>query len=193
MGKFNRGGDRGGFGGERRGGFGGGNKGGFQKKSWGSDRGGDRQMFSAVCDECKKNCEVPFRPSGDKPVYCSDCFRKEEGAGAPREQRNSFGGNRDFGRGGDRSFSRGSDKKSFDKPSEQNNGLNKQLADMNSKLDRLISAIEGMNKTKAPVISEKVEKNESPKKVEIKTEVKAKVAKKEVSKKSGGKVNSKKK
>ena len=36
----------------------------------------DKEMFSAVCDDCGKNCQVPFRPSSDKPIYCSDCFEK---------------------------------------------------------------------------------------------------------------------
>jgi CxxC-x17-CxxC domain-containing protein len=36
----------------------------------------DRQMFPAVCAECGKNTEVPFQPREDRPVYCSDCFRK---------------------------------------------------------------------------------------------------------------------
>ena len=35
------------------------------------------ELFSAVCSKCGKNCEVPFRPSGDKPVYCSACFGKK--------------------------------------------------------------------------------------------------------------------
>jgi len=35
-----------------------------------------RQMFPAKCAECGKDTEVPFEPRGDKPVYCSDCFRK---------------------------------------------------------------------------------------------------------------------
>jgi len=39
---------------------------------------GDKPMFQAVCDKCRKNCEVPFRPTGDKPVFCSDCFGKGE-------------------------------------------------------------------------------------------------------------------
>ena len=34
----------------------------------------DRQMFTATCDECHKQCEVPFKPTGGKPVYCKDCF-----------------------------------------------------------------------------------------------------------------------
>jgi len=35
-----------------------------------------RQMFPAVCAECGKDTQVPFDPRGDKPVYCSDCYRK---------------------------------------------------------------------------------------------------------------------
>jgi CxxC-x17-CxxC domain-containing protein len=37
-----------------------------------------RQMFPVVCASCGKDTEVPFQPSGDRPVYCSDCFRKEK-------------------------------------------------------------------------------------------------------------------
>lgn len=33
-----------------------------------------REMFEAVCANCGKTATVPFRPSGSKPVYCSDCF-----------------------------------------------------------------------------------------------------------------------
>jgi CxxC-x17-CxxC domain-containing protein len=46
-----------------------GNSGGF---------GGRRQMFPTVCAECGKETEVPFEPRGDKPVYCSDCYRKNK-------------------------------------------------------------------------------------------------------------------
>ena len=35
-----------------------------------------RQMFPAVCADCGKNTEVPFQPREDRPVYCSDCYRK---------------------------------------------------------------------------------------------------------------------
>ena len=35
-----------------------------------------RQMFPAVCAECGKETEVPFQPREDRPVYCSDCYRK---------------------------------------------------------------------------------------------------------------------
>ena len=41
-----------------------------------SSYGTRRQMFPAVCGECGKDTEVPFEPRGDRPVYCSDCYRK---------------------------------------------------------------------------------------------------------------------
>ncbi len=34
----------------------------------------DREMHSATCSQCGKEALVPFVPSGDKPVYCQDCF-----------------------------------------------------------------------------------------------------------------------
>ncbi len=42
----------------------------------GAGYGSTRQMFPAVCAECGKETQVPFEPRGDKPVYCSDCYRK---------------------------------------------------------------------------------------------------------------------
>ncbi len=41
-----------------------------------SSYGPPRQMFPATCASCGKQTEVPFQPRGDKPVYCSDCYRK---------------------------------------------------------------------------------------------------------------------
>ncbi len=35
-----------------------------------------RDMYSATCAACGKETQVPFQPRGDKPVYCSDCFKK---------------------------------------------------------------------------------------------------------------------
>ncbi len=43
-------------------------------RSSGYDRA-PREMFSATCSSCGREAQVPFRPSGDKPVYCSDCFQ----------------------------------------------------------------------------------------------------------------------
>ena len=69
----NSGGSR--FGGGSRGGFGGGRSGGFGNRPQRSFNDGPREMHKAVCSECKKECEVPFRPTEGKPVYCSDCFK----------------------------------------------------------------------------------------------------------------------
>src|SRR5919107_2328443 len=41
-----------------------------------------REMFSATCSSCGKEAQVPFRPTGSKPVYCSDCFRSQRGGSA---------------------------------------------------------------------------------------------------------------
>ena len=35
-----------------------------------------RQMFTIKCSTCGKDAQVPFEPRGDRPVYCSDCYRK---------------------------------------------------------------------------------------------------------------------
>jgi CxxC-x17-CxxC domain-containing protein len=40
---------------------------------------GPREMFDAVCARCGKETQVPFRPTGARPVYCSDCFRLMRG------------------------------------------------------------------------------------------------------------------
>ncbi|HEX3016185.1 MAG TPA: zinc-ribbon domain containing protein [Desulfobacteria bacterium] len=36
---------------------------------------GQRQMYPAVCASCGAETEVPFQPTGDRPVYCRDCFQ----------------------------------------------------------------------------------------------------------------------
>lgn len=80
--------------------------------NYGSDRRGGRgggrrperrEMFSAVCDKCGRDCQVPFEPRGDKPIYCSDCFEDVEDRGSRSGGRRSFGGRDDRGgrRGGD--------------------------------------------------------------------------------------------
>jgi CxxC-x17-CxxC domain-containing protein len=38
----------------------------------------ERQMYETTCAECGKSCEVPFRPTGDKPVYCKDCYQAKK-------------------------------------------------------------------------------------------------------------------
>lgn len=42
----------------------------------GFSRQGSREMYPAVCAQCGAQTQVPFRPRGDRPVYCSDCFSR---------------------------------------------------------------------------------------------------------------------
>ena len=41
----------------------------------------EKRMYSAICTECGNKCEVPFRPTGGKPIYRSNCFRKGDNTG----------------------------------------------------------------------------------------------------------------
>ena len=68
------------------------------RRSFGGGRGDRPEMFDAICDQCGRECKVPFRPSGDKPVYCSACFDQKGGEDKRR---------RDFGERARRSFDRG--------------------------------------------------------------------------------------
>ena len=56
-----------------------------------------REMHKATCGDCGNECEVPFEPRQDKPVYCNDCFPNHKPARSDR------GGGR-FGRGGGSRF-----------------------------------------------------------------------------------------
>ena len=88
-GGFSRGGRSGGsrFGGGGRG-FGGGF--GRDRDSGRFDRG-PREMHNATCDKCGKSCQVPFKPTPGKPIYCSDCFSKNESSGSNFGSRNQSG------------------------------------------------------------------------------------------------------
>ena len=33
-----------------------------------------REMFTGVCAKCGKEATVPFQPTTDRPIYCSECF-----------------------------------------------------------------------------------------------------------------------
>jgi len=38
------------------------------------DFNGPREMHKATCADCGNECEVPFVPKEDRPVYCRECF-----------------------------------------------------------------------------------------------------------------------
>ena len=156
MGNFNR--DRG----PRRD-FGGGNRGGSNfggRRSFGGGGGrdrGPREMFNTVCSNCGKDCQVPFRPTGEKPVYCSDCFEKMGGGGRDSRQ---------------------NERPRFDERKPQNNGgtgLDRsQIESINNKLDRILKllepkvpAIQTIKKQELPIeVVKTVEKPTEPKVIE---------------------------
>ncbi len=55
-----------------------------------SDGFGTAGKHRAVCANCGKDCEVPFKPSGDRPIYCSICFGKEDGGNLNRKDKRSY-------------------------------------------------------------------------------------------------------
>ncbi len=61
----------------------------FSGKDSGRFSSGDRKMYKVICDECGRECEVPFKPTSDKPIYCDECFGKrgkDKGSGQTSKQ-----------------------------------------------------------------------------------------------------------
>ncbi len=58
-----------------------------RRSSMGGFGGAPRQMYPVVCAQCGKDTEVPFRPTGDRPVYCSDCYRQVGPSSGPSSYR----------------------------------------------------------------------------------------------------------
>lgn len=93
---------------------------------------GQAAAYDATCAGCGKDCKVPFRPNGSKPVYCTNCFKKDGNAPEPKR----FGSSR------------------FEKPSyrdredtrSQGSGdlreIQEQLRVVNAKLDAIIRSLD---------------------------------------------------
>ncbi len=92
----------------------------------------DRQLFSAVCDECGDKCQVPFEPRNGNPVLCSNCFRNKKDGGNSRTT-------------------------SFSKPS-RDGGID--LEAVNAKLDKIIKMLSketrGIEQESPKEITEKI-------------------------------------
>jgi CxxC-x17-CxxC domain-containing protein len=46
-----------------------------QRRAGRSERG-PRQMFDTTCAKCGQETQVPFKPVGDRPVYCLQCYQQ---------------------------------------------------------------------------------------------------------------------
>ncbi len=207
MGNFNRG-DRGGRPGgsaryASRSDAGGGR--GFERRGF-SDRGsrGPVEMHQAVCDSCRKNCEVPFRPTSGKPIFCSDCFQSNRGSDSRRstnsDDRQMFEAVCDecgnscrvpfqpsSGKPVYCSNCFGEKKGAGDRNKDQSQSqYTAQLAELNNKLDKILILLAPNAFAKqAPVITEEIvidELSDQPIEDQV-VEEKVKVAKKKSSKK----------
>jgi len=148
MGDFNRNRDR------RPGG------GGFRPRF--NDRGSNRgpvEMHSAICNNCGKECQVPFQPTSGKPVYCSNCFSEKRGFDARRLE------------------GRTPQRPHFEENRPINTGISKdQLEALNSKLDKILQLLTPAAPEEKTVVAEPV----APVVDEEKPKKKKKVSKKEV-------------
>lgn len=46
-----------------------------KQRQGGGSGGTTREFHTGVCATCGGEARVPFKPRGDKPIYCSNCFR----------------------------------------------------------------------------------------------------------------------
>jgi CxxC-x17-CxxC domain-containing protein len=141
-------------GGNRRFGPPGGERRSFDRPAFGGRRDENREMFPAVCDSCHKPFELPFRPNGKKPVYCSDCFAAQRGETPRRDTRPAPGS---FER---RDFARPSTPAVFtpQAPNMQNTereiaALKRQMDIVTTKLDTILRLLESTPKP-APIAEE---------------------------------------
>lgn len=97
---------------------------------------GQSDLHPATCATCNKACEVPFRPTGDRPVYCRDCFGKKSGNTGSESRFPK----KDFTAPG------------VAKPQFENrggsDGVTRQLELVNAKLERLIQAVSALSFSK---------------------------------------------
>ena len=50
----------------------------------------DFEMTKVTCDSCGAECEVPFKPTSSKPVYCNDCFAKRDKSSSNKPSNKDF-------------------------------------------------------------------------------------------------------
>lgn len=127
----------------------------------------EKRLYKTECAKCGDACEVPFRPTGERPVYCRPCFGKNE-------QPERFERHDRFERKSAPEFRGGSDNSA-------------ELKAINAKLDLIMKALNLSAAPKAP--EAKVEM----KKVEVKAEPKIEAKKVEIKKVEAPKAPAKKK
>jgi len=118
----------------------------FNRDNRGNNRFGgrrdfsDRSMHRTTCSKCGNECEVPFRPTGERPVYCSKCFEGNRRSDPRRFEDRNTGGKYDNVRG------------------NSDGQYKKQFETLNWKLDKILKMITPVV-APAVVQEEKIEKN----------------------------------
>ena len=79
------------------------------------------EMHEVICDKCGKTCEVPFKPTSNKPVYCRTCFKQNN----PYESNSFKPRNRD----------------NFEPKTNQSNVSHEELDKINEKLNKIMKAL----------------------------------------------------
>jgi len=129
--EYNRGSRSGGsrFGSRSGGGFGDRDRGDRGRGRGFGDRGARRplEMNDVTCDKCGKECQVPFRPTGGKPVYCSECFRASGNAPDSGSRNN---------------FSR--DNRASPSGQSQSGISTQQFNQLNEKVDKMLAILESL-------------------------------------------------
>lgn len=97
--------------------------------------GGKAPAFDATCGGCGKDCKVPFRPVGDRPVYCTNCFKKQGGPAETKRFSSPSYGNKP-------AYREERPTEASAAPNAMIPRLQEQLRMINTKLDAILSALE---------------------------------------------------
>lgn len=108
-----------------------------------------QEMHQAICSNCGKTCEVPFKPNGSKPVFCRECFQANR---TGENRRPEFEGrNNNFPPPPPRFDDRGPHTPPPPPPQKE------EFAELNAKLDKILNILnEAMKKPEVttPVVIE---------------------------------------
>lgn len=122
------------------------------------------ELFDAICAKCGNACQVPFRPNGQKPVYCRACFGNPQNAAGKENFIRRDAPVRPF------------EPRESREPRPENNreiaDLKQQMNTMSAKLDTILRIVETMSRPVAVATPAVIAKTQAPK-----------VAEKDISKK----------
>ncbi|MEI7719883.1 MAG: CxxC-x17-CxxC domain-containing protein [bacterium] len=96
------------------------------------------ELFSATCSQCHKPCEVPFRPSSERPVFCRDCFNSRDTSERSFSGKPSYPSRTPYGKN--------QDQRPTTSTPTHTNELAQQIDAINKKLDALMRLVEGLSR-----------------------------------------------